>query len=121
MEFIDEQLNILNKQYPEWKENGFGKAPICIPDAPDVCYHEDTMLTVDRNLHADYLTHELKTTTKKSGNHAEIRVHQMFQRSKVGGILIQQIESPSLGKLKAMFKLSAEEKKKLNFINSMIK
>ena len=117
--FIEERLKIFDDQYPYWKTNGSGKAPICIPEAPDVCDDKRTLQTIEHNVQAHHLMHERKMIAKKLGNLAEKMVHQAFQGSKIGGILMQNVKTPSPSKLKDILKLSDDELKRLKKRNGM--
>jgi hypothetical protein len=104
-------MHEFDDQYPKWMESTFGTPPVCIPEASDVCsVHVGTRRTADANAtDYDVLLAKLKEGDLH-GFRGEKQVHRAFQRSNVGGILIQKIEKNELfGKLKRLLSQDARE------------
>uniref|UniRef100_A0A914WZ23 Uncharacterized protein n=1 Tax=Plectus sambesii TaxID=2011161 RepID=A0A914WZ23_9BILA len=85
----------LNHQYEQWKSNGWGKSPICIPDALEVNKKWPT-----RTNHPDAAGYSKSSLEKKKadqleGKAAEQTVHKAFQRSTIGGLLIHGFDFAS--------------------------
>uniref|UniRef100_A0A914WJ75 NERD domain-containing protein n=1 Tax=Plectus sambesii TaxID=2011161 RepID=A0A914WJ75_9BILA len=83
----------LDHQYQKWNQNGFGEAPICIPEASDVIDKPSSLLRPTTRKAADF--HPINKERNKNlfkCYKAERIVHKAFEESSVGGILIQDVD-----------------------------
>lgn len=90
--FIQSSAYYLQQEYPQWRENGTNKSPICIPAASDVAY-ERCMSLAKADMSSEEQAEKVLDDfeRKRKCKMAEQKLHQYLQSSDIGGIVIQDI------------------------------
>lgn len=87
-QFEESCLYSLDCQYEHWRNNNFGNSTICLPEAVDVC-DGAYIRSTDPEASDFGLMGYMRRENEINGFYSQAKVHAAFQKSTVGGVLIQ--------------------------------